>query len=155
MAAALFAPAATLPELKFGHNAWYKLARDHRGCRNASLRGLGDAVARLSSNACGPCSKAISKPRDTRADFLVVMQHGRVGSTWLEALLNNHSGVTTLGADSARGNRNSRHLQDAGVDMPRRRVAATPRAAPWIFRGARPSGRRSTAFDKREEELAA
>ncbi|KAH8053051.1 hypothetical protein JL722_9716 [Aureococcus anophagefferens] len=79
------------PSIKFG---FYRQQRLHRDWSNLSDGGLGAIVDRLARPRCGGrCSGALSGPRTptTRAKFLVLMEHGRVGSTWLEMLLGNHS----------------------------------------------------------------
>ena len=89
------------PSIKFG---FYRQQRLHRDWSNLSDGGLGAIVDRLARPRCGGrCSGALSGPRrpTTRAKFLVLMEHGRVGSTWLEMLLGNHSDATVIGEDLA------------------------------------------------------
>lgn len=92
--------AASMP---FGIGPVLRMSHEHRGCRNVSVGGLGESLDLLSEPLCGggPCSAPIrsSSRQQGGSKFLVLMQHGRVGSTWLELLLRNHSNSTVVGED--------------------------------------------------------
>ena len=93
------------PSLNFG---FYRQAKVPRDWADMSVGGLGRIVERLSRPRCGegPCSGVLrgaeaSSGEAAPVKFLVLMEHGRVGSTWLEMLLGNHSDATVIGEDLA------------------------------------------------------